>query len=133
MKNPLHIVFCLLASLIPSLAQPLSKGGEEKQNDPTVPSYKEESPLPKGWPMLGPFNQVMKKHYPAYRARFTPDSNANSGFGRLFKHISRNKIPMTAPVDMKLDATVTGDMPIQEMAFLYQSPEVGKTGMMANS
>lgn len=34
--------------------------------------YLEESPLPKGYPMPGPFNKISKKTYPAYRAAVTP-------------------------------------------------------------
>ncbi len=127
MRNPLRVVLCLLAGLLPAMAEPASKGGVRKPGpSAAAPVYKEESPLPEGWPQPGPFNQVVRKHYPAYRAAFTPDSSPNRGFRRLFKHISRNKIPMTAPVEMKLDGSEAGDM--EEMAFLYQSPEVGKSG-----
>ena len=126
MRTCLCYLSCLLAILLPAVAFPPSKGGVKKPTSTTKPEYKEESPLPKGWPTPGPFNQVVRKEYPAYRAAFTPGSSANSGFRRLFKHISRNKIPMTAPVEMKLDESESADM--EEMAFLYQSPEVGKTG-----
>lgn len=125
MRTPLHVISCLLATLIPAVAAPPSKGGVTRPASTTA-EYKEESPLPKGWPAPGPFDQVVRKQYPAYRAAFTPDASPNSGFRRLFKHISRNKIPMTAPVEMKLDESGAADM--EEMAFLYQSPEVGKTG-----
>lgn len=129
MRNPLRVLSCLLAALIPAMAEPASKGGVKKPAAPDAePAYKEESPLPKGWPEPGPFNQVVRKKYPAYRAAFTPDASPNSGFRRLFKHISRNKIPMTAPVEMKLDDSNSENMNMEEMAFLYQSPKVGKTG-----
>jgi len=125
MKTPLCLVPCLLAGLLPAMAAPPSKGGMKKPAS-SAPAYKQESPLPEGWPEPGPFNQVVRKHYPAYRAAVTPGSSPNRGFRRLFKHISRNRIPMTAPVEMKLADSAAGDM--EEMAFLYQSPEVGKPG-----
>jgi hypothetical protein len=126
MKNPLGILACLLATLMPGSASPASKDGRKSNPAPATPTYREESPLPKGWPAPGPYNRVTRKSYPAYRAAFTPDDSPNRGFRRLFRHISQNKIPMTAPVEMKLDDSPAADM--EEMAFLYQSPEVGKTG-----
>lgn len=127
MKNLLRLVSCLIAGLLPVAAAPPSKGGAKKPaSSPAAPAYKQESPLPEGWPEPGPFNRVVRKHYPAYRAAVTPDASPNRGFRRLFKHISRNRIPMTAPVEMKLADSAAGDM--EEMAFLYQSPEVGKPG-----
>jgi len=131
MKNPLRLASCLLATLLPGMAEPASKNPPGKPGEPSKaapPAYKEESPLPKGWPQPGPFNQVARKSYPAYRAAFTPDSSPNRGFRRLFKHISRNKIPMTAPVEMKLDGPGPESMDMEEMAFLYQSPAVGTAG-----
>lgn len=35
---------------------------------------------------------------------------------------------MTAPVEMKLDGEAANTAKMEQMAFLYQSPEVGKTG-----
>ncbi len=131
MKITPRIVACLLGTLLPSLAEPASKviGPDKASPVPAAePHYKEESPLPKGWPEPGPFNQVVRKKYPAYRAAFTKETSPNGGFMRLFKHIKRNKIPMTAPVEMTLDESETQGMKMARMAFLYQSPEVGKTG-----
>lgn len=126
MRSPFRILLLLLATLLASIASPPSKGGSKKTSSTAGPEYKEESPLPEGWPAPGPFNQVVRKQYPAYRAAFTPDASPNSGFRRLFKHISRNKIPMTAPVEMTLDESDSADM--EEMAFLYQSQKVGAPG-----
>lgn len=102
------------------MADPASKLGG-KHHKPAAPEYRAESPLPEGWPQPGPFNQVVRKKYPAYRAAFTAEAGANGSFMRLFRHIKRNNIPMTAPVVMKLDD-------IEEMEFLYQNKSVGKTG-----
>lgn len=111
--------------LLPVLAQPASKHTPHgAAATPADPGYKSESPLPEGWPQPGPFNQVVKKSYPAYRAAFTRDDSPNGGFMTLFRHIERNNIPMTAPVEMKLDDGVG----MQRMAFLYQNSGVGKPG-----
>lgn len=130
MKNPLRIVSCLLAAMLPSMAAPASKtdGKHRAASPPAAPKYKQESPLPKGWPEPGPFDQVTRKKYPAYRAAFTQEGSPNGGFWKLFKHIERNNIPMTAPVEMKLDESETKGMKMEQMAFLYQSQNVGKTG-----
>lgn len=129
MIHPLKLIPCLVASVIPALAQPSSKsGGPTIPDPPAEPKYKQESPLPKGWPEPGPFNQVVLKKYPAYRAAFTVEPSPNGGFMKLFKHISKNDIPMSAPVAMKLDEADAKSVKIEEMAFIYQSPEVGNTG-----
>lgn len=113
------------------MADPASKLGGMRQKPSShaaAPEYRAESPLPEGWPQPGPFNLVVRKKYPAYRAAFTSESSPNGGFWRLFKHIERNNIPMTAPVAMKLDGKETASGKMQEMAFLYQNKRVGKTG-----
>lgn len=125
------MVCSLLVCAFPAMADPASKLGamhSHPPQPPTAPQYLSESPLPEGWPLPGPFNQVARKKYPAYRAAFTAESSPNGGFWRLFKHIERNNIPMTAPVEMKLDATEPGSGKMEEMAFLYQNKRVGKTG-----
>ncbi len=129
MKSPLRAISCLLVTALPCLAEPASKSdGKSAPSSAAAPKYKEESPLPKGWPEPGPYNQVVRKDYPAYRAAFTKDGSPNGGFWTLFKHIERNKIPMTAPVEMKLDGNEAGKAKMEQMAFLYQTTEVGKTG-----
>lgn len=131
MKNQTSLVCCLLACAFPAMAEPASKLGGMHQTPsppPAAPEYRAESPLPEGWPQPGPFNQVVRKKYPAYRAAFTAESSPNGGFWRLFKHIERNNIPMTAPVEMKLDGADAGSDKMEEMAFLYQNKQVGKTG-----
>lgn len=131
-KTPLLVLFCGAFALPSSLeAQPPSKSGgaPERLDRPAAePAYREESPLPAGWPAPGPFNQVVLKKYPAYRAAFTTDNNPNAGFWTLFKHIERQGIPMTAPVEMKLDDSGKRPDRMERMAFLYQSTEVGTTG-----
>lgn len=90
--------------------------------------YLEESPLPKGYPMPGPFGEVSKKSYPKYRAAVTRTEGSNRGFWTLFRHIKRQDIEMTAPVEMKMGKNKDGDLRMEEMAFLYRHAEQGKTG-----
>ncbi len=117
------------AILLPLSAQSGSKGTMKHSTSPAAePVYISESALPKGWPAPGPFNQVARKEYPAYRAAFTPNDSPNGGFWTLFKHIQRNNIPMTSPVEMKMTDNPKTGMIMEQMGFLYQSPEVGKTG-----
>lgn len=118
----------LLAMATAAHCEPASKAGGESPALTAQAGYKEESPLPEGWPAPGPFNQVVKKKYPAYRAAFSKEGSQNGSFMKLFRHIQRNEIPMTAPVEMKMDEGENKAMKMEQMAFLYQSPEVGKTG-----
>jgi hypothetical protein len=121
--------FPLLAmTILPGAAQPASKHFAKPAGPASEPVYLSESALPKGWPTPGPFNQVTRKKYPAYRAAFTPGSSPNGGFWTLFKHIKRNGIPMTSPVEMTMKDEPGGGMKMERMGFLYQSPEVGKPG-----
>ena len=129
MKILPRILACLSASLVPAMAEPASKSGVKKSPAPAAaPQYQEESPLPQGWPRPGPFDQVVRKSYPAYRAAFTTRASPNGGFWTLFKHIERNRIPMTAPVEMKLRESPAGGVSMEEMGFLYQAPGVGHAG-----
>ena len=128
MKTHLSVFSYLLAALCPSDAEPASKRriGEDLENGEH--RYVSESPLPEGWPEPGPFDQVTLKKYPAYRAAFTTDKRPNGGFMTLFRHIKRHDIPMTAPVEMKLDPTSKDSPDMEQMGFLYQNQSVGKTG-----
>lgn len=92
---------------------------------PGEPSYVAEAPLPQGWPTPGPYNQVSLKSYPRYRAAFTRQKGDSLAFWRLFSHIRKNNIPMTAPVEMGMSED---GLETSSMAFLYQSGKVGKTG-----
>jgi len=87
-----------------------------------------ESPQPEGWPAPGPAFEISIKHYPAYRAAVKEGGN---GFWPLFRHISDRDIPMTAPVEMAMEEN-DGRYRMTNMAFLYQSLEVGETGEVEN-
>lgn len=96
-------------------------------DDEKSPAYRSEASLPKGWPKPGPYNEVSEKTYPPYRAAFTDGTGSTGAFWRLFKHIKRKEIPMTAPVEMTMEKSEKS-MRMASMAFLYQSTEVGETG-----
>lgn len=98
---------------------------EKPQNAQPEPKYQSQAPLPKGWPTPGPYYQVVQKSYPASRAAFT-DGSSGFAFMRLFRHIKREEIPMTTPVEMKLEGD--GKPKLTQMAFLYQDQDVGEIG-----
>jgi len=71
------------------------------------------APLPEGFPPPTADGVIEIKQYPGYRAATVQISgnlaNASSrGFSPLFRHISRNDIAMTAPVENSLPS---GDPP----------------------
>lgn len=110
--------------LIPFLALLTACSTAEEQN----PTYRSDAPLPEGWPNPGPYNEVALKEYPAYRAAFTTGDRSSGSFWTLFRHIKKEEIPMTAPVEMKMDEK-NGDMEMVSMGFLYQDITVGEKGM----
>jgi hypothetical protein len=93
-----------------------------------------EANLPAGFPAAGPVNEVVLKTYPAHRlARVQSDTGSDGMFWKLFNHIKRNDIKMTAPVEMSWgdEATATTGKPAGKptaMAFLYGGPALGAAG-----
>ena len=123
----IHLISTFLL-VIPSLAiatpPTQQKVAPAKQ---AAPSYIKEAPLPKGWPQPGPYDEVSEKSFPPYRSAHTAMSSENFAFWRLFRHIKRNNIPMTSPVEMGVEEN--GDkLSMKSMAFLYQSTAVGQAG-----
>lgn len=130
----------LLAALL--AATPLAMADDppplaaETQAESTPKPYVAEASLPEGFPMPGPAEAVSLKTYPTYRVAVAEGGNA---FWKLFGHIQREDIPMTAPVTMSNTAdpadagegNVTdplldrGDM---SMGFLYPATDVGDLG-----
>lgn len=85
-----------------------------------------EAPLPEGWPELTPVGEIQVKQYPIYRAAVIDektDGSQSGMFRPLFKHIQREDIAMTAPVEMTYD----GDRQAS-MAFLYRNTAMGSLG-----
>ena len=97
-----------------------------------------EARLPDGFPAPGPVDEVIVKTYPAHRlARVRAEGGGNGMFMKLFRHIERNEIAMTAPVEMswrQAGAAQEGDRPPTvgkepaAMAFLYARPSLGAAG-----
>lgn len=113
-----YLISILLAAL----------GGCATSQEPAgPPAYVAEAALPEGWPLPGPFNEVSEKTYPAYRAAFTNGKGQNTAFWRLFMHIKKNDIPMTAPVEMGMQPK-DGTLERSGMGFLYQNQQVGALG-----
>ncbi|MBM4010312.1 MAG: ABC transporter substrate-binding protein [Planctomycetes bacterium] len=90
-----------------------------------------EAKLPAGFPAPGPVGEVLTKTYPAHRlARVRSGGGGDGSFMKLFRHIERNEIAMTAPVEMEMAVadgagTAAGTV---SMAFLYGSPDTGTPG-----
>ena len=116
-----------IAKLLTFLSLASSVHAEEVLTD-TEPKYISESPLPSGWPTPGPYGVVVEKSFPNYRAALIDARNRNLGFWTLFNHIKRNDIPMTAPVEMGMEAVGPERMRMRTMAFLYESASVGALG-----
>lgn len=77
-----------------------------------------EAPIPKDFPAFTPVGVIEVKQYPAYRKA------VGKSFWPLFRHIQKQNIPMTAPVEMKSSPSSKKG----QMAFLYETTEVGNLG-----
>lgn len=102
------------------LAAPTGASADEPRGN--RPMMVSEASLPKDFPEPGPVGEVIVKTYPAHRlARATAGADGDNGtFMKLFRHIKRNDIAMTAPVQM--------DGNRDSMAFLYATPDLGAAG-----
>jgi hypothetical protein len=113
-----------LLALLSSCA--LGQAPKKDQEVATKKEYVSEAPLPEGWPTPGPYDEVVEKKYPAYRAAYTPSTLDGIAFWTLFSHIKRKDIPMTAPVEKSM--SMEPKMKMSAMGFLYQNGEVGSVG-----
>jgi hypothetical protein len=104
------------------LALPGSRSAAADEPPAPRPMMVSEAKLPQGFPGPGPVGSVVVKIYPPHRlARATVGGAAdNTLFMKLFNHIKRNDIAMTAPVQM--------DGKRESMAFLYATPGLGAPG-----
>lgn len=99
------------------------------EDAPRKPMMIAEAKLPEGFPGPGPVGEIVTKTYPAHRlARVrSGDRGADGSFMKLFRHIERNEIAMTAPVEMVMTAADEGPG-TESMAFLYGSADTGTPG-----
>jgi effector-binding domain-containing protein len=94
------------------------------------------APLPHGFPAPTPEGEIEVKQYPAYRAatvRYSGELSqaANRAFNPLYRHISSNKISMTAPVEARYPVSTveSGEMRAPDergealVSFLYRSTD----------
>ena len=84
-----------------------------------------EADLPDGFPPPTPVGTIEVKQYPEYRKA---TSSGRAAFWTLFRHIQRNNISMTAPVEMTYSGADSERLQEQSMAFLYGSTELGNPG-----
>lgn len=92
---------------------------------------KVEAPVPAGFPAPTPVGVVEIKKLPVYRMAKVKNSTGGNNFFTLFNHIKKNKIEMTAPVEMTM-AEKNGKYTESSMAFLYQETTLGKAGPQGN-
>ncbi|MFZ5833408.1 MAG: heme-binding protein [Planctomycetota bacterium] len=84
-----------------------------------------EAELPKGFPAHTPPGKIEVKHYPEYRKA---SATGGGAFWTLFRHIQKNDIAMTAPVEMGFGPARGAEPQESSMAFLYGSPSQGEAG-----
>jgi hypothetical protein len=126
----------IAASAAVMLAGPLVLIAQETDvaQQPKKPWMVSEASLPQGFPQPGPVDEVILKTYPAHRlARVTAKDGSDGMFMKLFRHIERNEIKMTAPVEMSWsDEAGTPSRDPDSMAFLYGSTAIGTPGADSN-
>ncbi|TWT62813.1 SOUL family heme-binding protein [Rubinisphaera italica] len=87
-----------------------------------------EAKQPVGFPEWTPLHVIEFKKYPEYRmAEVQMKDSGNRSFWMLFNHIKRNKIAMTAPVEIGYDSN-NENANEASMAFLYRDQDLGKPG-----
>jgi hypothetical protein len=94
-----------------------------------------EAEVPEGFPEFTPVHHIEVKTLPEYRmARATmvatQQPGENGAFWKLFSHIKRNNIAMTAPVQMDYTGSAE-NAEVASMAFLYGSLRIGASGSAA--
>jgi hypothetical protein len=87
-----------------------------------------EADRPADFPTMTAVGELELKQYPRYRlARAPMDGGNNTAFYKLFNHIKRHNIPMTAPVE--IEYTADGEQAERRsMGFLYEHDQQGDLG-----
>jgi hypothetical protein len=122
-------VMAVLGGLVAARARP-ARPADPPAAAPGKPMMIQEAALPAGFPAAGPVGSVVLKDYPAHRLARTRGAAEGDGrmFMKLFRHIERNDIAMTAPVTMDWSAAADGGGAPEAMAFLYAKPDIGAAG-----
>ena len=110
-----------------------ARGDDDK---PARPWLVPEASLPEGFPPPGPVDRIIVKTYPSHRlARVRAEGGGNGMFMKLFRHLERNDIKMTAPVEMSWPGREEMEHPPaavgrepEAMAFLYGKASIGAAG-----
>lgn len=84
-----------------------------------------EAEMPRGFPAPTAVGRIEVKQYPAYR-RAT--ATGVGQFWTLFRHIKKNDVAMTAPVEMDYGPPGSGANKNGSMSFLYERPDQGEAG-----
>jgi len=88
-----------------------------------------EAEMPPGFPAPTPVGHIELKHYPGYRKA---TASGGSEFWTLFRHIKKNGVAMTAPVEMEYGDPCATSARSRAMSFLYQRPDQGAVGKQGN-
>jgi hypothetical protein len=87
-----------------------------------------DTPLPEGYPAPTPPGAIELKIYPSVRRVEVSGAGRdnNGGFWPLFRHIQRENIAMTSPVEMDYPESTTAPVDASPwvMSFLYRTPEL---------
>ena len=116
---------CALASIAPAAA-----GDDTAPATTETPMMISEAKLPEGFPPPGPVGTAVVKTYPAHRLARTMAARDGDDrmFMKLFRHIERHDIAMTAPVTMAWSDAAATPARAESMAFLYARPDIGAAG-----
>ena len=98
--------------------------GDETATDEEFTIIK-EAEMPRGFPAPTAVGRIEVKQYPAYR-RAT--ATGMGQFWTLFRHIQRNNVAMTAPVEMDYGPPESVANKNASMSFLYEQPDQGEAG-----
>lgn len=87
-----------------------------------------DTALPVGYPAPTPPGAIDIKTYPSVRRAEISGKGDEGGFMPLFRHIQRNDIAMTAPVEMDYQTSGTATLRTTSMSFLYYTSDMNEVG-----
>jgi len=125
MRSSLRTSAPMLFSMLVGLS--LITGGATRNNRAKAEQFQpiKEAEMPPDFPGYTPVGQIELKQYPAYRKA---SASGAAQFWMLFQHIKRNKVQMTAPVELEYGDFRAAPLAERSMSFLYERPDQGSTG-----